>query len=69
MSDWIKCSEQMPEAYTRVKLRYPDGAEDHGEWCDYTQSVGSSIPGEWSTDNGLSLEGYDPCEWMPLERP
>jgi len=63
MSDWIKCSEQMPEAYTRVKLRYPDGAEDHGEWCVYV----GELAGEWSTDNGISRDGYDPCEWMPLE--
>lgn len=62
MSEWIKCSERMPEDYLPV-LAFFDGLTTRLVYFDSTSKCW------WLADNPSYIGDFSPSHWMPLPPP
>lgn len=62
MSEWIACSDRMPELDVTVELLYQDtGETDTGHRYKFYDSDET----DWNNERGLG----DPSHWRPLNTP
>lgn len=77
MSDWIKCSDRLPELDTPVWLRMPENIMIVGErssstdgwmWAACYGFYFNAI-GEWDANESDASDEYEPTHWQPLPAP
>lgn len=70
MSEWVKCSEQLPKKHERVLIFIDFNSQSVPPSIHDAQFTGSTFRRGYATVNTFPLEdGYGVTHWMPLPEP
>ena len=77
MSEWIKCSDRLPELDTPVWLRMPEnimlvgerGSSTDGWMWARCYDFYFNADGKWDSNESDASDEYEPTHWQPLPTP
>jgi hypothetical protein len=77
MSEWIKCSDRLPDLDTPVWLRMPEnimilgerGSSTDGWMWSACYGVYFNSDGEWDACESDASDEHEPTHWQPLPAP
>jgi len=67
MTDWKRCSEQLPTVDTAVMTKIDDAKGVRNEQTLYRVQRDATCRSMWFTERGSMYVYYEPTHWKPLE--